>query len=168
MDFVRLQPTQAAHVDGTIFVLGGMHGCGFRWQPDQLIRFEIGTKSTELIEFDKDSTTAEKPTFSYMGPFAHAILPSTSPPRRWLHFAGNNAVGLTGSAFNGQCWALRLEEGGRQPSWERLPVEVPRPAAGSGGASNSNVHILFVPGQPATLVVASGTLDGILKTEFTV
>jgi hypothetical protein len=50
MDFVRLQPTQAAHVDGTIFVLGGMHGCGFRWQPDQLIRFEIGTKSTELIE----------------------------------------------------------------------------------------------------------------------
>jgi hypothetical protein len=30
--------------------MGGVHGCGFRWQPTQIIQFGVEDKSTKFIE----------------------------------------------------------------------------------------------------------------------
>jgi hypothetical protein len=50
VDQSMLQPTHAAHSNGIIYIQGGIHGCGFRWQPNKLIKFKLADKSTEMIE----------------------------------------------------------------------------------------------------------------------
>ena len=49
VNVMRIVPTKAALINGTIYIQGGVHGCGFRWQPLALICYELVDKSSKFL-----------------------------------------------------------------------------------------------------------------------
>lgn len=101
-----------------------------------------------------------RPSFSYHGPFSHAILPRENV---WLHIAGNNAVAMTGCSFNGQIWALRDLDTAK-PRWEKMGLEIPSEIVPDSAASK--VHILYLPESGELFLATEGI--GIFKSHLTI
>uniref|UniRef100_A0A914W2Q7 Uncharacterized protein n=1 Tax=Plectus sambesii TaxID=2011161 RepID=A0A914W2Q7_9BILA len=95
-------------------LIGGTHGCGFRWEPNQPTVFRLNDKTAAKLEI-----TGETPPFSYSGSRETVVLPDG----RWLHITGSTAHGMTGSTYNGQVWYIDLSKDTLQ--WEKTPLEVP-------------------------------------------
>lgn len=60
VNYAHLQPTQAALASGNIYIQGGVHGCGFRWQPNQLIKFTLEDGNSKLIQVEDMAQTVIK------------------------------------------------------------------------------------------------------------
>ncbi|KAI1718886.1 hypothetical protein DdX_05999 [Ditylenchus destructor] len=120
LNMLRIQPTMAVIQDQNIFIQGGVHGCGFRYQPLALFQFNISDKSANFKEIASED---DKPSFAFSGAQAHAIFPDQGT---WVHIAGKNASGMTGSVFNGQIWFIR-DLTTENPKWEKQTLEVPDP-----------------------------------------
>jgi len=153
---IGLQPTMATLLDGDVFIMGGVHGCGFRWQPLSLIKVNIASGNASSIAIDSDS---HKPAFCFSGSAAQAILPAS---HQWIHFAGRNASGMTGSVFNSEMWALR-ELNTPHPKWAKLVQHIPDP-------KTNDLHILLdtskrEDGADGEMYVVSKYL-GVLKAHF--
>ncbi|KAI3420437.1 hypothetical protein GPALN_003734 [Globodera pallida] len=153
LNFTRLKPTHAALIYPIIFIQGGMEMCGFRWQATSLIKFNLENKLSTINEFGTtdDGLRLQRPTFSYSGPRASAI---SRDNKQWLHFTGTNAVGISGTTFNGQLWAL-TDLNSDRPMWTKLPLEVPE-------TSPTNLLVNY---RKATneLFVGAESLGGVLR-----
>ncbi|KAH7720016.1 Protein F52E4.5 [Aphelenchoides avenae] len=112
----NLTPTSAAFSNGQVDITGGMTGCGFRWDPKHVLRLDVESKHAKLIEIDGD-----KATFGFSGARTHLVRPEMMS---WLHVTGLTHTGMTGSAFNGDIWALTglITD---KPTWEKSGLTVP-------------------------------------------
>lgn len=107
-------PIMAARWKENVFIIGGIHGCGFRIEPNSWIVSNENTKESKALQINGD-----KPPFSYSGSRHTDVLPSGL----WVHSTGFTAHGMTGAVFSGEIWFLDLKQG--NPSWTKSATVVP-------------------------------------------
>uniref|UniRef100_A0A1I8BH94 CN hydrolase domain-containing protein n=1 Tax=Meloidogyne hapla TaxID=6305 RepID=A0A1I8BH94_MELHA len=122
--FKGFQPTHSILSNKIIYVQGGTLCCGFRWEPNWLLKLSLEGKNSELIKFE----STNHPEFNYSGSFANAFL---SDKNVWIHFAGTKQFGMSSGTFNGEIWILNLIDT-NQPKWEKLEnKKLPKTMTGS-------------------------------------
>uniref|UniRef100_A0A915A7K0 Uncharacterized protein n=1 Tax=Parascaris univalens TaxID=6257 RepID=A0A915A7K0_PARUN len=107
-------PIMAARCCDEVYVIGGIHGCGFRFDPKTWISFNLVTKSTDVIEVMDDA-----PPFSFSGSRYTKVLTNDL----WVHATGSIARGMTGSAFSGEIWIVDLKS--KPLKWKKSDFRVP-------------------------------------------
>uniref|UniRef100_A0A915DT86 Uncharacterized protein n=1 Tax=Ditylenchus dipsaci TaxID=166011 RepID=A0A915DT86_9BILA len=116
----RIQPTAAVLIQNKVYIQGGVHGCGFRYQPLSMLQFDLSDKSALFKEIASEDN---KPSFAFSGATYHLALPESNS---WAHLTGKNTAGMTGSAFNGQIWLIKNVDS-EQPKWQKQSLEIPDP-----------------------------------------
>ncbi|KHN84635.1 hypothetical protein Tcan_06738 [Toxocara canis] len=107
-------PIMAARWGDDIYMIGGVHGCGFHFEPKKWIWFDLKTKTSEVIEITDDA-----PPFRFSGSSYVKVLPNGL----WVHATGSVQRGMTNSVFNGEIWTVNLKS--KPLKWKKCGIVVP-------------------------------------------
>ncbi|KAK0406032.1 hypothetical protein QR680_018328 [Steinernema hermaphroditum] len=129
LNFRRVQPCQAAFHNGKVFIMGGVHGCGFMFESGFVIRVDVNDGTSESIEVidpnDSINPNTPKPPFSFTGARCTTVIGGA-----WMHISGACLQGMCNSTFNGEVWAL-VGLDSPKPQWQRLDFDIPDNGANS-------------------------------------
>uniref|UniRef100_A0A0K0E1W2 Regulator n=1 Tax=Strongyloides stercoralis TaxID=6248 RepID=A0A0K0E1W2_STRER len=101
-----------------VYILYGHDGCGFRWDKDNLICFDIIKRDAKIIQI---SSSDDEPQFSFAGALVHQLAPHKG---YWLQMTGNIQHGMTGSIYSGDIYAIDFTTE-NEPCWKKIDIQIP-------------------------------------------
>jgi len=67
-----IQPTMAALLDSHVYVQGGVHGCGFRWQPQRMLKINVEDHASDWLEVAANDD-GHRPAWGFTGSLEQTV-----------------------------------------------------------------------------------------------